>query len=343
MSEREVAGVGRFGELVRERRKARRLTQEDVAAEAGIRAAYLSRIERGQVPPPSDRVCRRLERVLGFEPGELLKLAHLERLPTDMRQLVVFQEELRRAELWLQEELHRRSRELPLELGADQLRERWEAAVADLEEELRRRYGHWREPERALLVDGLRRAARAQGEVLLLRAELMREARARAEGGRDLQQVYETGRLARFVERLQGNVEAVGPLGPRIPVINKVAAGYPTEFTDLGYPVGVADEYVFCPGIDDPNAFAIRVCGDSMEPRYREGDILIISPAAAVASGDDCFVRIASTGESTFKRVFFDTEDEVRLQPLNERYPPQVVPRTDIAACYRAVKRIENL
>ncbi len=145
------------------------------------------------------------------------------------------------------------------------------------------------------------------------------------------------------MERLQGNVEAVSGLGQRVPVINKVAAGYPSEFTDLGYPVGVADDYVQCPDIDDANAFAIRVCGDSMEPRYREGDILIISPAAAVRSGDDCFIRIDVSHETTFKRVFFDPEETIRLQPLNERYPPQVFPRDQVSALYRAVKRIEDL
>jgi len=177
----------------------------------------------------------------------------------------------------------------------------------------------------------------------VLRAELMKELSARGEGGRDLQGAYESGRLAQLVERLEGNVETVAGLGPRIPVINKVAAGYPTDFTDLGFPVGVADEYVHCPGIDDANAFAIRVCGDSMEPRYHEDDILVISPSAPVRSGDDCFVRTDSTQGSTFKRVFFDPEDQIRLQPLNERYPPQVFPREQVSALYRAVTRIENL
>jgi phage repressor protein C with HTH and peptisase S24 domain/transcriptional regulator with XRE-family HTH domain len=332
-----------FGELVYERRGKRNATQEEIAEAVGIRAGYLSRIERGKVPPPSDRVCHKLERTLGLEPGELVRLAHVERLPTDMRRLVAFQEELQQAELWIQEELSQRGRELPVDLPTEELRRRWEVVVGEVEAELLQRYRSWSEAQRGLLGGSFRRLAQTQGEVLVLRAELMREVAARGEGGRDLGGAYESGRLAQLVEKLQGNVEAVTGLGERIPVINKVAAGYPTEFTDLGYPVGVADEYVYCPGVDDPNAFAIRVCGDSMEPRYREGDILIISPAVAVHSGDDCFVRIEGTEESTLKRVFFDEEDTVRLQPLNERYPPQVFPRSQLAALYRAVRRLENL
>jgi repressor LexA len=134
-----------------------------------------------------------------------------------------------------------------------------------------------------------------------------------------------------------------------IPIINKVAAGYPQEFTDLGYPVGVADDYVSVPtDLSDPNAFAVRVVGDSMEPKYHEGDIVILSPAAGVRSGDDCFVRFGLTGgprdgEVTFKRVFFDPGDVVRLQPINEHYAPAVVQPKQIAGIFRAVARYEKL
>ncbi len=332
-----------FGDLVREKRRSLGRTQEQIADEVRVRAGYLSRIERDKVPPPSDQVCRRLERVLGFEAGELVRLAHLDRLPADMRRLVSFQEDLRQAESWIQAELIRLSREIPLELPEDELRQRWDRAVEKLEGKLAERYRGWSDAQLGVLAGTLRRLTQAQGEVLMVRAELFRQMAAREAGGRDLQGAYDSGELARLVERLSGNVEAVGGRVQRVPVINRVAAGYPSEFTDLGYPVGVADEYVHCPGIEDPNGFAIRVCGDSMEPRYREGDILIISPAAPVSSGDDCFVRIESTHESTLKRVFFDPEEQIRLQPLNERYPPQVLPRDQVSALYRAVKRIEDL
>ena len=93
--------------------------------------------------------------------------------------------------------------------------------------------------------------------------------------------------------------------GQLIPVINSVSAGYPIDFDDLGYPVGFADDYVRCLDLHDPNAFGVRVVGDSMEPKFQEGEIVIFSPAIEVNSGDDCFVRFAMPHESTFKRVFF--------------------------------------
>lgn len=142
------------------------------------------------------------------------------------------------------------------------------------------------------------------------------------------------------------NTEQVAPShapGRLVPVINKVAAGYPTDFDDLDYPVGIADDYVRCPDLHDPNAFAVRVVGDSMEPKYKEGDIVVFSPAAEVTNGDDCFIRFAMPHETTFKRVFFETEDQVRLQPRNERHSPLLIDGSRINGIYRAIIKYEKL
>ena len=138
------------------------------------------------------------------------------------------------------------------------------------------------------------------------------------------------------------------PILPReVPVINRVTAGYPTEFTDLGYPARVADDYVRVPDIDDPDAFGARVVGDSMEPDYREGDVVVFSPKVAVVSGMDCFVRLEPDQESTFKRVYFERSSSgaemIRLQPLNSGYPPVVVPRERVAGLYSGVSVVRSL
>jgi phage repressor protein C with HTH and peptisase S24 domain len=131
--------------------------------------------------------------------------------------------------------------------------------------------------------------------------------------------------------------------GRLVPVINKVAAGYPTDFDDLNYPAGVADDYVRCPDLHDPNAFAVRVVGDSMEPKFQEGDIVIFSPVAEVHNGDDCFVRFAMPHETTFKRVFFEADNKVRLQPRNDKYPPNIIDGKRINGLYRAIIKYEKL
>jgi phage repressor protein C with HTH and peptisase S24 domain len=95
--------------------------------------------------------------------------------------------------------------------------------------------------------------------------------------------------------------------------------------------------------VHDPNAFAVRVVGDSMEPRFREGDIVVFSPASEVRNGDDCFIRFATPHETTFKRVFFEPSNKVRLQPRNEKYPPTIVDGSRINGLYRAIIKYEKL
>ncbi|MEQ9617424.1 MAG: S24 family peptidase [Phycisphaerales bacterium] len=175
--------------------------------------------------------------------------------------------------------------------------------------------------------------------------EEMKRVRATAEllRHRGIDELYRTGELQSLVDRLSGEAGAMGRVAMTgmVPLINRMMAGPFAEFTDLGYPARVADEYISVPGVSDPDAFAARVFGDSMEPTYAEGDIVVFSPLTQVRDGSDCFVRLEHDDESTFKRVYFEGErDEtarVRLQPLNNRYPPKTFDREAIAAMYPAV------
>lgn len=143
----------------------------------------------------------------------------------------------------------------------------------------------------------------------------------------------ESGKTEVGVERVALPIE--------IPLINKVTAGYPGSFTDLGYPARIADEYIRAPDVHDPDAFAARVVGDSMEPAYREGDIVVFSPQRVVESGMDCFVRLEPDSETTFKRVYFeegeDGSERIRIQPINNAYSAMVVGREEVAGLYAGV------
>jgi SOS-response transcriptional repressor LexA len=83
-----------------------------------------------------------------------------------------------------------------------------------------------------------------------------------------------------------------------------------------------------------------------MTPKFREGDIVIFSPAANPKSGDDCFVRF-DDGHTTFKRVFFESNGTgasvLRLQPRNEKYPPRVIASESVRGLYKAVYKYERL
>ncbi|MBS0198445.1 MAG: helix-turn-helix domain-containing protein [Planctomycetes bacterium] len=212
--------------------------------------------------------------------------------------------------------------------------------------------------ERSLAAGGpsvRREVARLQADSAAARklADLLRA--AGGDGRHSLDAAYASGELRRCVEALSGPEKtasntAMRPmplaLAREVPVINKVAAGYPCEFTDLSYPARIADEYVRCPDVEDQDAFAARVVGDSMEPKYSEGDIVIFSPARPVKDGMDCFARLEPDHESTFKRVYFEEQQSgthIRLQPLNSAYPPRILPRERVAGLYAAVSVLKRI
>ena len=257
-----------LGQIIRENRDKKKLTLDDISRRTGYSKPYLSTIETGRVKnPPADELLVKLEKILGFTPGALTHIAHLEKLPADVR-------------------------------------EAYEQSQAEISE--------WRTLVNQILNEGQSPDALA-------------------------------AKYRELVGDTQPNAESVQIAGKLVPVINAVMAGYPVDFDDKGYPPGGADDYVRCPDLHDPSSFAVRVVGDSMEPKYYEGDIIIFSPAADVNNGDDCFVRMADPHETTFKQVFFEEEGRIRLQPRNNNYAPLTLPREKINGLWRAVIRYERL
>ena len=131
-----------------------------------------------------------------------------------------------------------------------------------------------------------------------------------------------------------------------VPIINKVSAGYPKEFTDLADPRGIADAYLTCPDLSDPDAFAARVCGDSMMPKYREADVVVFSPAlfscpavATIASSDSKMARPPSKAPFSKTRRTGNPSSASSLR--NEKYRPQTVPSEKITGLYKALYKFD--
>lgn len=275
-----------LGQQVRQRRQARRLSLDRLAAMAGCSKSYLSAIENNRCGPPGLEILRKLEAALEVQEGELIRLAALEATPDDIRQ----------------------------ELEALQ---RKEAAAARMAELLR----------------SFKSSMNEKGDAVS-----------------SLDEAFRSGELRKLIDAMSPEEERSPvpvSLPVEVPLINKVAAGYPREFTDLGYPARCADEYIRCPDLADPDAFAARVIGDSMQPEYREGDIVIFSPARDITNGSDCFARIAPDDETTFKRVFFETgergQEMIRLQPLNPAYPPRTLEREEVLGLFAAVSVLRTI
>ena len=108
-------------------------------------------------------------------------------------------------------------------------------------------------------------------------------------------------------------------LAQRMPVIGYAQAGDPGYFDDSGYPTGIGWDEVLMPQISDLHAFALEISGSSMEPIYRDGDTIIISPAAGVRRGDRVVVKTAD-GEVMAVDLARESARRVELVPLNEAH-----------------------
>ncbi len=139
------------------------------------------------------------------------------------------------------------------------------------------------------------------------------------------------------IRLVQGLQQGAGSRLRTVPVMNKVAAGCPTGFTDLDYPARASGDYVAVHGVEDPDAFAAVVTGASMEPMYHAGDLVVFSPAAPVEDGCDCFAKLEPEHESTFKRLRIVDANTYDLVPLNPAFEVRRVARTALAGLCRAV------
>lgn len=106
--------------------------------------------------------------------------------------------------------------------------------------------------------------------------------------------------------------------GRAIPVVGLAKAGANGFFDDSGYPIA-ADETVRFPGLGDERVYALEITGQSMEPVYREGDIVVVQPGAAVRRGDRVVVRTRA-GEVMAKQLGRRTDDSVELISLNPAF-----------------------
>lgn len=110
-----------------------------------------------------------------------------------------------------------------------------------------------------------------------------------------------------------------------IPLIGMTQAGGGGFFDDGGFPVGGGWDQIRFPRVDDDNAYALEVTGDSMAPLYRDGDVLVVSPNAAPRKGDRVVLRTID-GEVMAKVLVRRTVKTVELASLNPAHPNLVFP-----------------
>jgi phage repressor protein C with HTH and peptisase S24 domain len=105
-----------------------------------------------------------------------------------------------------------------------------------------------------------------------------------------------------------------------VPLIGFAQAGQGGFFDDAGFPAGRGWDEIAFPAVDDEHAYALEISGDSMQPAYRDGDVIVVSPAAPIRRGDRVVVR-THEGEVMAKELKRRTAKMVDLKSLNREHP----------------------
>lgn len=121
-----------------------------------------------------------------------------------------------------------------------------------------------------------------------------------------------------------------------MPLLGFAQASNHGYFDDAGYPTGTGWDEIPFPDPNDPHAYALEVSGDSMEPVYRDGDQLIVSPGGSLRRGDRVIVRTID-GKVTVKELVRRTVKRVELKSLNTAYPDRSFDIEDISWIARVV------
>lgn len=131
--------------------------------------------------------------------------------------------------------------------------------------------------------------------------------------------------------QVQSNVEPALELkkSRRVPITGSVKGG------DDGYLVqdngtdGWVDYWT-----GDPRAYALRVRGDSMHPRYRSGEFVVVTPSIEAQPGRDVVVMLKN-GKCLLKELGWMRDDEVQLRSINNGYTPMTVMVDEIESICR--------
>lgn len=142
--------------------------------------------------------------------------------------------------------------------------------------------------------------------------------------------------LDEFVALVEPETQAGRAPARLIPLIGLAQAGANGFFDDAGFPAGAGWEEIGFPELSDEHAYALEITGDSMLPVYRDGDRIVVSPAASLRRGDRVVVKTA-TGEVMAKQLGRMTAQRVELKSLNPDYEDRSFAREELAFIHRII------
>lgn len=85
--------------------------------------------------------------------------------------------------------------------------------------------------------------------------------------------------------------------------------------------------------VRDPRAYGVRVRGDSMLPRYKPGDVVVVSPNTPVEDGAEVYVALLS-GERLLKTARRAAGGWI-LESENRAYPARFVKKSEVGTMHQ--------
>ena len=110
----------------------------------------------------------------------------------------------------------------------------------------------------------------------------------------------------------------------RVPLLTFAQAGRLADSTRLNQLSDATDWIEFPKRRHGVRTIAMRVSGESMEPVYRNGDIIYIDPDVAPVHGKDVVIRLGERNEMILKRLVVEGERRF-LKPLNPNWPDKFI------------------
>jgi phage repressor protein C with HTH and peptisase S24 domain len=145
--------------------------------------------------------------------------------------------------------------------------------------------------------------------------------------------------LAATSSSLDHFVQLIGDsprLTQSIPLLGFAQAGAGDAFDEDGFPAGKTRDEMALPTANDEHAYALEISGDAMRPVYRDGDIVVVSPATPIRRGDRVVVK-TSDGEMTIGELKRRTARTLELQSLNPDHADRSYAASDVAWIARIV------
>lgn len=113
-----------------------------------------------------------------------------------------------------------------------------------------------------------------------------------------------------------------------VPVVGTVQAGEGGILEELQYPAGFGDGCITYPKKDE-SSYALRVRGDSMRPRIKSGEFIVVEPSTVAQPGDDVVVSLEN-GQKMVKELLYIRGDEISLRSINEEHGTLTFPINDV-------------